>query len=65
MISYISTETIPVDTPWFMQYTTFDPFDAVVRVQNTDIDTYDLQQWAVNVVMASTQSTHANREGDV
>ena len=54
-----------MNIPWFQQYTIFNPFDAVVRIQNTDIDTYDLQQYAINVVMALTQSTHTNHEYEV
>ena len=42
VISYVSTEVIPVNIPWADTYTTYDPFDAVVRVQNSDIETYDL-----------------------
>ena len=62
VISFTSTELVAASTPWDQQSATLTTFEAEVRVQSSEVSTFDLQVWNVNVVMASTLSTSAAKE---
>ena len=57
---------IPLNVLWPTTKATagYDPFVVYIALRTSDYS-LDLQSWALTVVLESTQSTHANREGAI
>jgi hypothetical protein len=57
---------IPLNVLWTTTKATtpgYDPFSVTMSLTTSDYTTYDLQSWALSVVLESTRSTSANKEG--
>jgi len=54
---------IPVDVLWSVTKPIRYPFEVIMGLKTADFENYDRQSWKMHVVLESTHSLHAKREG--
>jgi hypothetical protein len=56
---------IPVNVLWSISKPNIYPFTVVMGLKTADYTNYDRQSWKMHVVLESTYSIHAKREGEI